>query len=382
VIPSERQLEVTWWDGSIVGHLANRGTIYFGYEEAWLERGHNLSPLTLPFTPAPFNGAKGIDGVPGLLADCLPDAWGRKVAAKEFAARRWGTPSTMTLLAWRGDRGLGALRFRPAPDDAGKAKKRELDTVSASALARAAAAVQRGDPAKILPQLVRGGTAGGAFPKALVVRHEDGTLSVGEPILGGVPCILKLETPDRTGQTACEHAYAEMARAAGIHAVTTELLPDPETPGVQHLLVRRFDIPDLEKPRRRLHFHSLSGILHREAGSLDYLDLLRVGVRLGSNRNDLRELSRRMIFNVLASNTDDHGKNHAFVYAETNKQWTPSPAYDVSFHPMMLERGMRIRGEVVAFFGYDEGDLLGIGYILSGIRRDDETCSSGNRTLE
>jgi serine/threonine-protein kinase HipA len=343
---AERQLEVTWWDGSVVGHLANRGTIYFGYSDTWLERGHNLSPLALPFTPTAFNGAKGIDGVPGLIADCLPDAWGRKVAAKEFASKRWGTPSTMALLAWRGGRGLGALRFKPALDNNGKAKKQDLETVSASALARAAAAVQRGDPVEILPQLARGGTAGGAFPKALVVKHRDGTLSVAEPMAGETACILKLETPDRLGQTACEHAYTEMAQAAGIRTVKTELLKDRENSKVQHLLVQRFDIPDINKPERRLHFHSLSGLLQREAGSLDYLDLFRAAVRLGCGRDEIKEIFRRMLFNVLASNSDDHGKNHAFAYDDSTKRWAPTPAYDVSFHSVMLERGMQIRGEV------------------------------------
>ena len=63
-------LTVQWWDGSTVGHLVSRGTIYFVYDEAWLARRHDLSPLSLPFTASAFNGARGIDGLPGLIADC------------------------------------------------------------------------------------------------------------------------------------------------------------------------------------------------------------------------------------------------------------------------------------------------------------------------
>jgi len=88
----EKRLQVHWWDGSLVGHLVHRGTIYFVYDETWIKRGHNLSPLSLPFTAIAFNGGKGIDGLPGLIADCLPDSWGRKVARKEFAKNKWGEP--------------------------------------------------------------------------------------------------------------------------------------------------------------------------------------------------------------------------------------------------------------------------------------------------
>ena len=84
------KLEIRWWNGRVVGHLLNRGSNFFAYDPAWLELGHNLSPLKLPFTAAVYNAGKEEDGLPGLLADCLPDAWGRKVAALHFAAQKLG----------------------------------------------------------------------------------------------------------------------------------------------------------------------------------------------------------------------------------------------------------------------------------------------------
>lgn len=342
----ERHLEILWWDGSIVGHLVNRGAIYFVYDEAWIERGHNLSPIGLPFTPIAFNGAKGMDGLPGLIADCLPDGWGRKVAAKEFAANKWGEPTTLALLAWRGNGGLGALNFQPALGDHGRPLNKKLELLNAAALARGAAAIERGDPSDILPLLARGGSAGGAQPKALVVAYDDGTFSVGEADSAGRPCIIKFDTSPRGGQAACEHAYSHLAQAAGIQSTHTELVYESAAKSRSHLLIRRFDVPDAPSPHRRLHFHSLSGLLQKGPGTLDYTDLFRTALRLGVAPKDIREVARRMVFNVLASNSDDHAKNHAFLYDESSKRWSLTPAYDLTFHSMMLERGMSIRGEV------------------------------------
>ncbi len=341
----EKRLYVHWWDGSLVGHLVHRGSLYFVYDEAWLRRGHNLSPLSLPFTDVAFNGSKGVDGLPGLIADCLPDAWGRKVARKEFAKNKWGEPSSLSLLAWRGTRGLGALQFIP-PLQASADRPHALQTISAASLARGASEIERGAPTEVLSQLAWGGTAGGAFPKVMVLAYPDGTFRVGKPDGVGQPGILKFDLSPAGEAAPCEHAYAGMARMAGMNVVETTLIA--ETPDAQrrHLLVKRFDIPSIGQPERRLHFHSASGLLHKSAGDLDYRDLFRAAIRLGIPPAGLRELARRMVFNVLAANHDDHGKNHAFLYDETMRTWSLTPAYDLTFSMGGLERGMLISGEV------------------------------------
>lgn len=341
----EKQLQVHWWDGSLIGHLVHRGTLYFVYDETWIKRGHNVSPLSLPFNAVAFNGYKGIDGLPGLIADCLPDSWGRKIARKEFAIHKWGEPSTLSLLAWRGSRGLGALRFQPARES-GNDNPRGLQVISAAALARGAAEIERGEPSQVLSQLAQGGTAGGAFPKALVLAYTDGTLRVGPPDGLGQPCLLKFDLSPLAESAPCEHAYALMACAAGIRAVETRLIEENADTRRRHLLVKRFDIPDPAQPERRLHFHSASGLLHKGAGDLDYRDLFRTAIHLGASPGERRELARRMVFNVLASNHDDHGKNHAFLYDEKLKTWSLTPAYDLTFTFGGLERGVLINGEV------------------------------------
>lgn len=338
-------LHVRWWDGSTVGHLVNRGSIYFVYDEAWISRGLNLSPLSLPFEPIAFNGHKGIDGLPGLLADCLPDAWGRKVARREFAEHKWGEPTTLSLLAWRSTRGIGALDFVPALSDRSSRPTR-FETISAGALARGAAEIERGEPTEVLGQLARGGTAGGAFPKALVLAYPDDTLRVGAPDDMGVPSLLKFDLSPQADQAPAEHIYARMAHASGIRTVTTRLINGDSSSNRRHLLVERFDIRSELAPGQRLHVHSASGLLHRDSGALDYRDLFRTAIRLGLPPSELNELARRMVFNVLSANHDDHGKNHAFMLDENTHEWSLTPAFDLTYSAGILERGTLIQGEV------------------------------------
>ncbi len=341
----QNHLVIKWWDGSNVGLLAQRGSIFFEYDEAWLARGHNLSPLSLPFTHAVFNAAKAPEGLPGLIADCLPDKWGRRVAERDFAQHGYGELTAMKLLAWRGERGLGALKIEPALGDKGSATLGKLAQISTAALARGAKEIQRGVPSKVLPQLVRGGTAGGAYPKTVVVAYDDGTLSVDPPDGLGTPSILKFDLSPKGDQAPVELAYLEMARKAGINSVAARLIDEGGRTKRRHLLVGRFDVVRND-PRRRIHFHSASALLHREANALDYRDLFKIAIRLGVDASGIREVARRMVFNLLASNHDDHGKNHAFMYDEDSKSWALTPAFDLTYIEGMLDRGMLICGEV------------------------------------
>jgi serine/threonine-protein kinase HipA len=338
----EKRLKVLWWDGSTIGHLVQRGTLYFAYDPEWIARGLNLSPLSLPFRDVAFNGAKGVEGLPGLLADCLPDAWGRRVARAEFAKNKWGEPTAMSLLAWRGKRGLGAVFFEPPMENGNPA----LETISAAALAKGALEIERGEPCDILPLLARGGTAGGAMPKALVLLYSDGSLRVGEPTADeGLPGILKLDLSADGAAARCEQAITQMAHSAGLRVAETRLIEESPGSPRAHLFVRRFDLVERDAPRR-VHFHSAAGLLHKTADALDYRDLFRLAIQLLTPLKDIREVARRMIFNVLASNLDDHGKNHAFQLDEVARTWSLTPAYDLTFSPGILQRGMTIAGEV------------------------------------
>ncbi|MFI0347974.1 MAG: type II toxin-antitoxin system HipA family toxin [Chthoniobacterales bacterium] len=215
-----------------------------------------------------------------------------------------------------------------------------------AALAYGAAEIQRGTVSEVLPQLAQGGTAGGAYPKALVLLYDDGTLRASKPDGEGVPYLLKFDLSQENENAPCEHVYAIMAQAAGIKSVETTLIAESKTTARRHLLIKRFDIPDQKNPQRRLHFHSASGLLHKAPADLDYRDLFRVAIRLNVNPLELMEIARRMVFNVLGSNHDDHGKNHAFLYDEDQKTWSLTPAFDLNYTTGILERGMLVSGEV------------------------------------
>ena len=336
---SGKTLAVNWADGTPIGHLYHTGPIYFTYDPEWLATGHNLSPLSLPFDSRANNVlAEGCYGLPGFIADTLPDAWGTRVAEAVFARQGWGTVTPMKLLAWIGDRAPGALAFVPTLKL--DAIENWPEKISADRLAAEAQEILRGQPGEIAAIAAAGGSAGGAHPKALVIEHPDGTLSLTRQPSAAEdhPSLLKLGLPEHVSLRV-EYAYLLMAKAAGIDLPPYRLIGDGDRP---HLLIRRFDWAN----GRHLHLHSVSGLWHRPKAGLDYSDLFRASSRLGLSKECVVEIGRRMLFNLYAANYDNHGKNHAFLYDRDMRQWRLSPAFDLTYAPGMLSRGLTVAGEV------------------------------------
>lgn len=334
-----KTLQVAWHDGTPVGQLHHVGPIYFTYDPAWLASGHDLSPLALPFNGNVHNiTADGCYGLPGFIADALPDAWGTRVAEAVFARHGLGAVTPVKLLAWIGDRAPGALTFQPTIEKDGSGNW--LGKISAERLAQEAEDILRGRPEEIAAIAAAGGSAGGAHPKALVVEHADGTLSLSRvpEEAGDRPSLLKLGLPEQPS-VRLEHAYLEMAREAGITVTPFRLV---EGAARAHLLIGRFDWQE----GRRLHLHSLSGLWHRPKAGLDYSDLFRAAVRLGQTKEVVVEIARRLLFNLYAANHDDHGRNHAFLYDRETARWQLAPAFDLTYSPGVLSRGLTIAGEV------------------------------------
>jgi serine/threonine-protein kinase HipA len=346
-------LEVRWWDGRLVGRLSAPGPVYFEYDPQWLHSGYDLSPISLPFASGaqrkkdPF-----FNSLPGMIADSLPDSWGEAVMRKVFEQQKLGRVTPLKALAWIGSGGIGALSF--APEFPAGRPPRSWEAAHAELLAREARAVVRGDPASVFPRIAAsGGSVGGARPKALVALEADGQMVFGgdtRRLKTATFHILKFDQSADGGEAQCEHAYALMAAAAGIDVALTRLIPaqDPETPARCHLLVERFDT--LPSGARR-HIHTLCGLLERPARLLDYADFVRATLRIISNeeasKSAVRAVIRRMVFNNLAANDDDHGKNHAFMLLEGAQEWRLTPAYDLTFSPdeHAGERGMGVHGE-------------------------------------
>ncbi len=331
-------LNVRWHDGRLVGRVITNGPTYFAYDEKWLARGHNLSPITVPFTNATFRQrVDGFDQLPGFLSDCLPDQWGRRIMDREFSALDVRV-TPMRMLAWVGRRGIGALTFEPAlgGDDCASS----WEAVTPALLMREAQAVMREEPARAFAHLQRGGTAGGALPKATIARLTDGSVLVGGDVAAAIAAhpdarlgLLKLDCDgDSAGRETdgrLEHATMAMARACGIRTATNEIMRDTAAKRTRfHLFVERFDT--IPGSSHRFHLMTLAGALHKHR--LDYRHLLLTTRQLTRDQTEVAEAVRRMIFNVRAANADDHGKNHSFLFDESTGQWTLSPAYDLTLN--------------------------------------------------
>lgn len=330
------------YQGQCVGTLAetSRGLV-FEFDAAFQRTGHELSPLQLPLGPG--LRTRGPAQLPGLFEDSMPDAWGRRIMLEWF--RRQEVPATavspLAILAYVGDHGMGALSYRPArrPEDV-EAR------VSLEQLHAASDKLEQTGAVDLSVLAAVGSSAGGARPKAVVALPRSGA---GETLAGAgrIPAtheawLVKFDTsPDRqTGPL--EEAYARMARAAGIDFPETRLLETRDgTKARLHFAVKRFD----RNGNDRVHHHTLAAMTHVPGGDLSYETLLRVTRRITQDEREVWRAYRRAAFNVIASNRDDHGKNHGFLYCD--RQWTLGPAYDVTFRsPAHLpERGMAIAGE-------------------------------------
>jgi serine/threonine-protein kinase HipA len=330
--------------GSPLGLLAYRpdGPVHaLEIDRAFLASGHDLSPLSLPmasfatgprlFRPGdtPFAG-----GLPGLIADSLPDAWGERMLRNEM-------PDLQTVLgklAAIGQRGPGAITFEPV---LGAGADQNSSAVDLATLARDADRL-RASPVPLTAEhvnaaLAKGGsTLGGAFPKISAhLRLEGEFIERHEILVGGAtppgytPCILKFARSTDEAEGAVEYAFWLMAKNAGIRLPRACLVFDGER---RHFAVARFDrYRRNDETIGRRHVHSLSGMMHRKAadGAIDYEDFMRLSRRLGGAA-EAEECFRRAVFNLLATNRDDHGRNHVFLYDENTRTWSLAPAFDLN----------------------------------------------------
>lgn len=268
------------------------------------------------------------DGLHGFLADSLPDAWGMLLLRRQVTrlGHDFDALDAVDRLALVGERGRGALVFRPATLEAAGEGTIDLDEVAAQS-----AQVLKGEDSPLADWLARlAAGSGGARPKAHIAFHEDGSIGAGDSL--GRPAesewIVKFAAPgDPPDIGAVEMAYADMARASGLEMAETRLLPATGAPG--YFATRRFDRP---APGKRVHMVSLSGAIEASPHmpSVDYDGFLRAVLAITRDVRDVEKAFRRMVFNVLAINRDDHARQHAFLMDERGT-WQLGPAYDLTF---------------------------------------------------
>ncbi|MEN8253984.1 MAG: type II toxin-antitoxin system HipA family toxin [Verrucomicrobiota bacterium] len=363
------RLEVRFNDVSVGILNDDAGTLLFQYDEGFVRSGIELSPFHLPLQQGvielkgPFEG-----GLPGLFADSLPDYWGRTIMDRRFreAGIDPGRVSVLKRLALIGDGGFGALGYHPAESE---------DRCEASSLREAIAfsrqVLESGERelpgSKIMQEA--GSNPGGRFPKLCVGWHgEQRRLVVGTQSLpdGYVPCLLKLDMgrsmpQGKAGLCRREHEMLGLAERAGIRVLQSRLLEGVDGEGLPyaHLLVVRFDRTAGEK----IHMHTFSGMGHKlpVRYGASYEELLRLVLALTGDQREVVEMFRRMVFNVLLENRDDHVRNHAFLM-DADGQWKLSPAFDLTPTPELPEHSLGVNGK---WSGIRRKDLLAIGQTFS-----------------
>jgi serine/threonine-protein kinase HipA len=372
-----------WIWKHFVGAVAesNDGQITFEYDPGFARAGLEISPLTLPLSkrgPLVFPELQRLEafaGLPGVLADALPDRFGNAVIKKYFTdqGRPGDAMRPVQKLLYIGNRAMGALEFRP-PLRVGRAAERE--SLEIAALVEQARSVVEGRPDVAIPGIMRvGASAGGARPKALILWNRatrEIRSGFAVPRSGDEHWMIKfdgvgeLDAPDPTPKpfNRIEYAYSRLARDAGIDLPETELLEERRC---GHLLVKRFDRVGNE----RLHLHSLGGLRHVDyniPGQFSYEQLLRTILELGLGYPALEEGFRRAAFNVVAVNQDDHVKNISFLM-DPRGLWRLAPAYDLTYARgagFTRVHQMTLGGKSD---GFTRDDLLGLGASM-GIKRD------------
>ena len=313
-----------------VGRLAWQDRrILFEYARTFIERGLPISPFHLPVRAGVVYGDPAIfDGLMGVFNDSLPDGWGRLLLDRKLAQMGIlaGALTPIDRLAYVGEAGAGALRYRPAHERAHGIASIDLD-----ALAEDARSVLDGESSEVLDTLLDlGGSSGGARPKIVAACSPDRTrLVTGKGVLrrGYSHWLIKFRSStDPADVGAIEYAYSAMARAARIDMAPTHLFPARS--GAGYFGTERFD----RRGSARVHVHSVCGLLKADfrIPSIGYVSLLKATRVLTRNQLEVDRMFRRMVFNVFARNRDDHTKNHAFILEEDGT-WHSSPAFDLTF---------------------------------------------------
>lgn len=310
--------------GRKVGRLAESKdfTVAFEYDSSWIAEGFAISPFSLPLEKKVFlpKSYTTFDGLFGVFSDSLPDGWGRllldrMLTVKGVDPRRLNSLSRLAVV---GNTGMGALEYKPEYNMGQLQGVMELDMLAEECkkifdTSNNREKLVKSEVDKLDGIFKIGGSSGGARPK--VFYEID-----GEEWIVKFPSSMDIENIGLQ-----EYEYAMCARACGIEMSEFRLLPSKLNEG--YFATKRFD----RDVRKKKHMVSVSGLLevsHR-IPSLDYLDLMKLTLKLTRSYSELEKLYRQMCFNVFAHNRDDHSKNFSYLFAEG--KWKLSPAYDLTY---------------------------------------------------
>lgn len=350
------EAEVRLWGEWIGAVLLEPGeeTAVFQYTPSFARSGIEVSPLAMPLRSEPYSFPElpygSFKGLPGLLADSLPDKYGNALidAWLSRQGREPQSANAIERLCYMGQRGTGALEFAPVAGPEPTADEEiqigELVELASKILSERddfATSLGAGkEEDGMLEILSVGMSAGGARAKAVVAWSPD-TNEVRSGQVDAPPgfehWLLKFDGvegnrdkerfEDPEGYGAIEYAYSLMAAATGIEMSSCRLFPEN---GRRHFMTRRFDRPTGDT---KLHMQSLAALRHydfNDPRAHSYEQALMTIRRLGLPMPQIEEQFRRMAFNVVARNQDDHVKNIAFLMDKRGR-WSLSPAFDMTY---------------------------------------------------
>ena len=350
----ETVVNITLW-GENVGALAwdeNQEIGVLEFYETFEKRGWDIAPLTMPLEDLQrgerlfaFNNLKNktFKGLPGLIADILPDDYGNSIIDEYFASKGMRVNITpIDRLCYIGKRGMGALEFEPANTDESLNRSSHVEIQELVSLAsdilnkRTSFNINIEANKKPLLDILRVGTsAGGAKPKAIIALNEEtkevrsGQVKAPEGFdywllkFDGVEGGSIKDNPLGIGRV--EYTYYQMALSCGIDMMESRLMEENEQ---AHFMTKRFD---RNTKGEKFHTQTLCGIAHYDRDDRhSYEQFFSVMRRLNGDYPDYEQIFKRMVFNVLSRNHDDHTKNHSFIM-NPNGTWKLAPAYDLCY---------------------------------------------------
>ncbi len=375
--------EVYLW-GTRIGTIwqpEGEAITYFEYDRAFLQSGIELSPFRMPLSENTYSFPElsrldAFHGLPGLLADSLPDRFGNAVI-NEWLQRHGRNPDSFTAierLCYTGKRGMGALEYIPvigpeAGDD-------EIDVnemaAFASEILSGKESASLSDRDLSLAKLIEiGSSAGGARAKAVVAWNENtGEIRSGQTNPGEDfrHWLIKFDGVDGNGDhgvadkrqyTLVEYAYYLMAIDSGIQMQECRILSKDSR---NHFMTLRYD----REKNRKIHVQTLAALGHfdyNQPRCCSYEQYAAYASRLHPGLNDTRQLFRRMVFNIIGMNCDDHVKNFSFMM-DRGGEWKMTPAYDITFaykpdNKWLGSHQMTMNGKSS---GIDSDDILDFGH--------------------
>ena len=380
--------EVILW-GTRIGIIhqdISKAYTSFEYDENFVNSGIELSPLRMPLSKNiyefPTLVGEPFYGMPGLVADSLPDRFGNAVIEQWLTSlgKSLSDFTAIDRLCYTGKRGMGALEYVPASTDIKDIDEninvREMVKFASDILSNRENISLKANDSLTYSQLVQvGSSAGGARAKAIIAWNEaTNEIRSGQMQLGAGYdyWLMKFDNVSKNGDhgledkpeyTLIEYAYYLMARACGITMNECRIY---NSEGDSHFMTKRFD----RENGKKLHMQSLGALAHisyQEPGVCGYELAAMYMKEIGLSYKEIEQFYRRMVFNCLAVNQDDHVKNISFIMDRSGK-WMLSPAYDITFsynpsNKWLRAHQMNINGkttEIELFDLLEAGAKMGI----------------------